>query len=55
MSDKPDKLDRLLREARIQDREIGRMEFKLRVVDELQKLGVSAVIVAHVLAMPTKE
>lgn len=56
MSVQPDEtFVRTLRETSAVDREVGRMEFKLRVVDELQKLGVSAVIVAHVLAMSTKQ
>lgn len=50
-----DKFSQELSILRDENRKIGRMQFKCRVVDELQKHGISSVIVAIVLAMPTEK
>ena len=48
-------LDTILAQTRDDNRKTGRMQFKIYAVKELQRMGISSVIVAMILALDTEE
>ena len=47
--------DTILAQVREDNRKTGRMQFKVYAVKELQRMGISSVIVAMILALDTEE